>query len=1102
VQQQTNSSPKAFLKARRPERFSDSVLRTVSELDRSLLEYHLDSLTSRSQEQAFELFARALCEREVCPNLLPTTGPTGGGDSKADAETYPVALQLSLNWLIGIAEGANQERWAFAFSAKKQWTSKVKSDIAKIHETQRGYSKAFFVSNQAIPARKRSKVEDDLKTKYGIDVRIFDRTWILDRVFTGHHEKLAIEHLGVTALSRVHEHVGPQDHVRQEELKLVEQKITEATRIGHLNTLLVDDALEAADISRNLELSRLEIEGRYQRSDRLALKYGTDRQRVEAAYQWAYTLYFWLEDFGTFNEQYTVVEQRALGSQNVYDFEKLKTLWTCLFTAINQKQLDGVQANYNTRTTTLIAELVRLKDELNRPSTSLQAETLLLEIRLVIDLKAGNSTENHLQALQEVVIRSEGLIGYPLQSLVRILLEIGSTFEDSEAYNRLFETLLETSAKRDGEISAARMLLTRGEQLIQKDKPVNAIATLGRALTKLYKDETKKEIVTALYYCGCAYADAGLLWAARGTLLAAASIATDDFRKYGAINVAQFLCMNRLKWIELQLGRLPQILTWHESASYVGAALVVQGVEESLITSQHLDFDSGLTRLFICSDPKNLSSLDFLPEILDNLGLVTASDALLFLLGYEDRWAELAESRNESCHELAMKWHELPVDESQSKSLIFGDQRNVELHSSILGCEITVDCNTSDHCIAVAESFLAALEALLATGRLHDLLAREPELRIQIQESQQTTFPFSLTIEERAGVPYVCLCCSEFNPHNLGIDEQTTIKEAINQASIQAMSEIILAKDIETTIYALFVAEAASERASHFTSTFGFQANVLGHTPKITLASWKRDAKTSYPIQRDIPWQPDPPPNISNTKTVQQSTPASTDSKLPFNLLDPDKITHQKIRTISLIRTRLWERAGWAGTMFVTYEQDISPPILGLIFKNPEIGREIFHELRNALGSVDEMEQLRISIIRGIHRLETHAYRVVIGSNVVIENADSGLHLMHSRMNEMIPHNSKNLDRFLHSLGKNDAFWLVPAYASEDFDGSQTPQLDLQNRLLLHQVVLMQAWQIGPNDPECVAIHADDDPIIPESEINPPIKKLLELRALRSSNND
>lgn len=74
-------SPKELLKARRPERFSDSIGQDVPVLDRSQLEYHLDTLTNRSEELPFESFARRLLERTVCPNLLPHTVPEGKSDA-------------------------------------------------------------------------------------------------------------------------------------------------------------------------------------------------------------------------------------------------------------------------------------------------------------------------------------------------------------------------------------------------------------------------------------------------------------------------------------------------------------------------------------------------------------------------------------------------------------------------------------------------------------------------------------------------------------------------------------------------------------------------------------------------------------------------------------------------------------------------------------------------------------------------------------------------------------------------------------------------------------------------------------------------------------
>ena len=195
-------SPRDFLRARRPEQFSDSIRVETPALDRSILEYHLDTLTNRNEATDFENFARRLAEREICPNLLPQTGPTGGGDSKVDSETYPVADDLSLGWYVGIGREAASERWAFAFSAKKEWRSKVRSDIAKVAATERGYRKAFFISNQYIPDRVRAEVEDELRNEYGLDVRILDRTWILDKVFRHGHESLAIETLKLTTSIR------------------------------------------------------------------------------------------------------------------------------------------------------------------------------------------------------------------------------------------------------------------------------------------------------------------------------------------------------------------------------------------------------------------------------------------------------------------------------------------------------------------------------------------------------------------------------------------------------------------------------------------------------------------------------------------------------------------------------------------------------------------------------------------------------------------------------------------------------------------------------------------------------------------------------------
>ena len=366
-------SPREFLKKRRPERFSDTLRMDESTLDRALLEYHLEKLTSRGQEKDFELFARHLAQKEICPNLLPQTGPTGGGDSKADSETYPVADGLSLAWFVGNGREAASQRWAFAFSAKEDWRPKVKLDIAKIAKTGRGYEKAFFVTNQYVPDRVRAEVEDELTKKHILDVRILDRTWILDKVFENRREELAIEDLRLQTSIRTITRKGPRDVEREQELEKVEGRIKHAAESGRFNFAFVDDCLEAAELARELERPRTEVDGRFERAERAAEGNGSRHQRLVCAYARAWTSYWWHEDYPVFARHYRTVEKLAKGSTNAYEFELLSNLWNILVSLVKTGGLNDADVVLEDRTRALTSGLDRLIIEEGRPSTSLQA---------------------------------------------------------------------------------------------------------------------------------------------------------------------------------------------------------------------------------------------------------------------------------------------------------------------------------------------------------------------------------------------------------------------------------------------------------------------------------------------------------------------------------------------------------------------------------------------------------------------------------------------------------------------------------------------------------------------------------------------------------
>jgi hypothetical protein len=136
------------------------------------------------------------------------------------------------------------------------------------------------------------------------------------------------------------------------------------------------------------------------------------------------------------------------------------------------------------------------------------------------------------------------------------------------------------------------MLLRRGAQQLNANQPYGAIRTLGLSLGRLYKDESRDEAVHALYLCGCAYERVGLLWAARGTLLSAASLAATEFWKYEKVTHSQAVCYRRLKWLELQLGRVAQTLSWHEIDAVVRRVLADTARKEEQPSKADVAFDA------------------------------------------------------------------------------------------------------------------------------------------------------------------------------------------------------------------------------------------------------------------------------------------------------------------------------------------------------------------------------------------------------------------------------------------------------------------------------------------------------------------------------
>ena len=206
------------------------------------------------------------------------------------------------------------------------------------------------------------------------------------------------------------------------------------------------------------------------------------------------------------------------------------------------------------------------------------------------------------------------------------------------------------------------------------------------------------------------------------------------------------------------------------------------------------------------------------------------------------------------------------------------------------------------------------------------------------------------------------------------------------------------------------------------------------------------------------------------------------------------------METVSLIRERLWDRAGWSGTGFWLTVEDGAPPIIALLFKDQNAGAEIFAEWRKELGQQDKSERLRLTIVRGINRKRPLSYRVVIGTNPTKGAFREGVkYFMMSRLHIMDPSTDVNLNTFLRQLHARPG--PMPWRTRFCPDRTATPDLKMKDCIVKRELHVRQAWEIGPNDLDAMGVAEDDQPIIPADKPDAPVLELLRWRrSLKETN--
>lgn len=1085
-----NASYREFMRARRPELFSDTLHGEVGEMDRRQFEFHLHSLTSRKEETAFENFARVLAEKELCPNLIPQTGPTGGGDSKVDTENYPVAPAIATLWYEGDPTSAGQ-RWGFAVSAKADWKPKVRSDVAKIVATGRSYTLIYFISNQAIKDKDRAEMEDALTAEHGVQVRILDRSWIVEKVFRHRRWDIVAETLQFELTRKVVSTPGPLDTGRLRDLEALDKKI-EATAASAVTLELVEESLQSALLARGLDRPRHEVDGRFDRAERLARK-TSSRQGQRIWYQKAWTALWWFDDVDEAARIYDLLAPEVLASDWIWDVDDLVNLWLALQTG---------KAPDEARTGPLRAALQRHADDKSKETSSLWARTQLLQMDLVACMRSKSDLQPTLAALRKVLSEVRRQIEFPIEPVVRIVRELANVIGDSPGYDELLDAVIDIERERSGDRVAGELQLQRGLQKLERKRAYDAIDDLAKSQLLLAQDDSRDEFIAALCGTGLAYESAGLLYAARANLVSALDRCLYSWFKERAVDRRALPLLKKLAWLELQLGRVPYVLAWVKWFAPIQVALSLNEADTKELEAEAHAIDRVLGILILRTPHEDWASLTRLPDLLSSLGLEMSRAAALFMLGHEDKVREEYGTADDNLNQFASDWLAAPAAQDLPKrpAWHFG---TTTMRTVILGCQIDVLVRGGVASALLGESITAFLEAFYSTAvRSTKLLSPRERLVIEVRQSEGAKAPFvHRHVEDDCGETSLIVTHPVSSATNLvgaGFDK------AMIELFARVTYELQLGVEREH-LEVMFAKHRAQDRAYHVARSIISATNVLGDSPPGRAEDWvQEETLAQYPLVREKAWEPAAVATAPAAPAPEKEPTFSADAP-PEHLFGADAVLHRDMTVMSPIILPLWDKAKWKGTGVALpgAPGEMAPPLMALAFEDLVAGQKIFRGWRKKVGAENRDGWLSVTVITGIHRESPLDYRVAIGiseSYMKTMMAGKRLFAMVYRMHDMTPSSSRNLDVLQDHFGRAGFVFLVPvSFNPASPSIIEMKEENLQLGIKLSHLEFIAAWQVGATSPLITAMRGITDPIIPPGITEVPFLQALERLGARKS---
>lgn len=1061
--------PKELLKKLHPNQFSDSKIIDKIECPRELLDFHLSKLSEQNKHFDFEDFIRRLLEREICPNLIEETGPAGGGDGKVDTENYPVSEDIQNYWWYGF-NGKN-DRWAFAVSLKESWKSKCDGDIKKIIDTNRGYTRVFFITNQAIKNDKRLEYQDNKSQETGVTITIFDKTWILDKALDTKNLDL-LEKINITQPLK-EKRIGPNDLKKQRHIEEIEKKLQDYCSKKIVNQDVIDLCIESAILSRDLEESEVTVLGKFERALRFAKEKNDIVDQRNILYDLAWYYNWWLNDDTNFEKYYIEYRNEVIKDKKIEEILKLATLWTLLYT---RKKRDKNEVKDETNI--LLSLLIEKKNSQSRV-TQLKAETQMCIINILLEEEIDKQFDNLISIVEEATKFKE----YDFITLSKMIENMLPIFSNNDKYNQLYELVTDKLANRNCEIQRAEMYLKKSKIILSNKRYYESINLLGKCLTLLYKEETDGKLVEAYVNIGGNFESIGLHYIAKNFYIAAIAMYIDIYLKDKYLDSFSLKVVNRIIDLEINNGNIEEAIEWFSIRN-----ILLNILYES---NENINFDEEndyfLQRdALISSEILNTKMSDFhlLPKIIEmcnKYGLVTSKIMAKYVIGeYDNQLLDECNGDKVKVDKLIEEFYKDSLNQKLPLP-VYNNGKERTIYSLLCGNKIKIVFISSKLMHRFAEFLIAVLENTFATIHTHHSYMRG-DIVIQLQEKNTGEFDINYSFD---GIDTYTITLDSLEVYDISVENHNLITDILFKLLSNILAVNFIYEDYEKAFKEILEDDKSFDRGLNHTSSLYNLNKIFG----------KEDIDIpNYSIIRDREWYA----NIKKDNIKEETVDPFKEKKdiiygVPEN--NPfGNISHRNIYSSGMIKINHWDTAKWKGVAYLGDAINKEFIKIGFLFENEEGAKKVFKDLIDNATKEDKEGNIVVSFIKGISKTNIYDYRVMITGKVKIPKDNSENIIINSatRFHQMNCNDDKNikiLENIINS-GKDYKISILPMIVNNHKEIKPLWEYEIT----LKYVTVKHAYEIGKDDLESAVILEDDNPIIPPHIKDAPINEVLKLK--------